>query len=502
MALLQGKQTESRKYDELVRLLSDRWWRLNNLYYIQDKEGRKIQFRPNRAQARFYKRIWYNNCILKARQLGLSTFILIYILDAILFNPNKSAGVIAQGLKEAGDLFKNKVKFAYDNLPAEVKAMVTAIQDSAGSMSFSNGSSIKVGTSLRGGTFQYLHVSEYGKIAAKYPDKAKEIKTGALNTVHVGQQIFIESTAEGQEGEFYDLCTRAQELDNDDLTPLDPRFHFFPWYEDEGYVLDYSVPIGVELQNYFASLEARNNITLSDQQKAWYAKKRESMGEDMLREYPSTPEEAFQTSIDGVYFNKEMAYLRKEKRICEVPWNPAKPVYTWWDLGFNDDTTITFTQENGGAHDVIDYYENSLEGLPHYVNYCTAKPYTYAEHNWPHDGVNTDWSTGEKRNVAAAKLGLKPIRLVERSKDLRDDHEAVRNMLPKCRFDAIKCEKLIKHLSSYRKEWNDKLGIWRDNPRHDAASHGVASFRTFATGYREKTVVKRLRPEPDDWRNS
>jgi len=489
------------KYDELVKLLSDRKWRLNNLYYIQDKEGCKVKFKLNSAQEKFYSRIWYINCILKARQLGLSTFILIYILDAVLFNPNKAAGIIAQGLSEAGDLFKNKVKFAYDNLPDEIKAMVPAVQDSASSLTFKNGSSIKVGTSLRGGTFQYLHVSEYGKIAAKYPEKAREIKTGALNTVAVGQQIFIESTAEGQEGEFYELCQRAQQLQEmgTELTPLDPRFHFFPWYEDKSYTLDYNVPIGPDLNLYFQKIEAEAKITLTDGQKAWYSKKKLSMGEDMLREFPSTPEESFQTSIEGTYFNKEMAFLRKEDRICFVPHNPKKPVYTFWDLGFNDDTTITFVQENGEGFDIIDYYENNLEGLPHYANYLKSLPYTYAEHDWPHDGVNTDWSTGERRDVAAAKLGLKPIRLIERSKDLRDDHEAVRNMLPQCRFDAIKCDKLIKHLGSYRKEWNDRLGVWKDAPRHDEHSHGVSSFRTFATGYRKRPATVKERYQPDDW---
>lgn len=491
------------QYDELRAKLSDRDWRLSHLYFIEDKDGQKVLFKPNRVQWLFYKRLWYFNVILKARQLGLSTFILIYILDAILFNKNKKAGVIAQGLSEASDLFKNKVKFAYDNLPDAVKLMVTAVQDSAGSMTFSNGSSIKVGTSLRGGTFQYLHVSEYGKIAAKYPDKAREIKTGALNTVATGQQIFIESTAEGQEGEFYDLVQRAKKLEEMGtvLTPLDPRFHFFPWYEDEGYRLETPVPITPDMQKYFAMVEAENGITLSLEQKYWYVKKRESQGEDMLREFPSTPTESFQTSLEGVYFNKELADLRKQGRIGDIPWNPAKPVFTWWDLGFNDDTTITFTQENGGGHDVIDYYENNLEGLPHYVNIVRNKPYTYAEHNWPHDGVNTDWSTGEKRNVTAVKLGLKPLKLVDRSKDLRDDHEKVRNILPACRFDAIKCDKLLKHLGSYRKEWNDKLGVWRDNPRHDEASHGVASFRTFATGYRKKTVSKPVERQLEDWRN-
>lgn len=475
------------KREELIRLLSDRWWRICNLYYIQDVTGKRIKFKPNWSQADFYRKIWYFNAILKARQLGFSTFIDIYILDAVLFNKDKKALIVAQGKKEAQDLFVNKVKYAYDNLPDQIKAMVRAEQDSTTSMRFSNGSSIEVGVSGRSGTFQYLHVSEYGKIAAKYPEKAREIKTGALNTVHVGQQIFIESTAEGQEGEFYELCQRAQALQDmgGELTPLDPRFHFYPWYKNDNYTLDFNVPIMPDMAKYFDELEGLG-IELTAGQKAWYAKKTESMGDDMKREFPSTPKESFEQSIEGAYFNKEMSDARKQGRITTVPHDPHKPVYTFWDIGYNDDNTITFIQEDGTGYNIIDYYENSLEGLPHYVNYLRSLPYNYAEHDWPHDGVNTEWGTGEKRNVTAAKLGLKPIRLIERSKDLRDDHEAVRRILPKCRFDAIKCDKLIKHLCAYKKEWNDKLGVWRDNPRHDEASHGTSSFRTFAVGFKPK----------------
>lgn len=472
---------------DLIAKLSDRKWRLTNLYYIQDPSGRKVKFSPNWAQWDFYGKIWYFNAILKARQLGFSTFIDIYILDAILFNRDKKALIVAQGKKEATDLFVNKVKYAYDNLPEPIKQMVRAEQDSTMSMRFSNGSSIEVGVSGRSGTFQYLHVSEYGKIAAKYPDKAREIKTGALNTVHVGQQIFIESTAEGMEGEFYELCQRAQKLEEmgAELTPLDPKFHFYPWYKNANYTLDYNVPIVPDMQKYFDTLD----VELDTGQKAWYAKKAESMGDDMKREFPSTPKESFEQSTEGAYFNKEMADARKSGRITFVPYNPHKKVYTFWDIGWNDDNTIAFMQENGGGYDFIDYYENSLEGLPHYVNYLKSLGYVFGEHYWPHDGVNTDWSTGEARNVTASKLGLK-VRLVNRSQDLRDDHEALRRILPACRFDATKCDKLIKHLSAYKKEWNDKLGVWRDSPKHDEASHGVSSMRTFAVGYRPKKVVE------------
>jgi hypothetical protein len=86
-------------------------------------------------------------------------------------------------------------------------------------------------TSLRSGTLQYLHISEYGKLCAQYADKAREVRTGALNTLQAGQVVFIESTAEGKEGYFFELCEagQAKQRMGARLTPLDFKFHFYPW---------------------------------------------------------------------------------------------------------------------------------------------------------------------------------------------------------------------------------------------------------------------------------
>src|SRR5665213_40546 len=178
------------------------YWRINNLYYIINKQGVKTKFNLNWAQEELYNNMWYCNVILKARQLGISTFVCMLFLDRCLFNSNQSAGIIAHTLEDAQQMFR-RVKIAYDNLPDALKSHITCDNDTSQMLKFSNGSSLRVGTSLRSSTFQYLHISEFGKICAKYPDKAEEIITGSLNTVAPGQYIFIESTAEGREGHFY-----------------------------------------------------------------------------------------------------------------------------------------------------------------------------------------------------------------------------------------------------------------------------------------------------------
>jgi hypothetical protein len=75
--------------------MKDRRWRLNNLYHIIDKDGRRIPFRLNWAQEALLDGLHHQNVILKARQLGFTTFIQLFMLDACLFNSNIRAGTIA-----------------------------------------------------------------------------------------------------------------------------------------------------------------------------------------------------------------------------------------------------------------------------------------------------------------------------------------------------------------------------------------------------------------------
>ncbi|WP_235896307.1 phage tail tip fiber protein [Yersinia rochesterensis] len=259
--------------------LSDVWWRLNNLYKIVNEDGELVTFRMRPAQRELFKNMHYRNIILKARQLGFSTGIDIYLLDQALFNKNLSCGIIAQDLPAAGEIFSTKISVPFDNLPPWLRATfpVSTRREGAngGHIEFAHGSKIRVSTSFRSGTVQRLHISEHGKICAKYPAKAKEVRTGTLNAIKDGCIVFIESTAEGVGGDFHTMSTRAMDLGqlNLPLTSQDYKFHFFAWWQDPKYQT--SVPTGgLRLskyhQAYFAAVEQAMGITLLDEQKQWY----------------------------------------------------------------------------------------------------------------------------------------------------------------------------------------------------------------------------------------
>ncbi len=486
--------SEAQKADFLTKRLSSKVWRLNNLYWIKDAQGEKVKFCLNWAQRDLFNSLHYFNVVLKARQLGMTTLIMLYFLDDCLFNKNISAGVIAHTRDDAEDLFKNKIKFAYDSLDDWVKECAPATQDSSRRLEFANGSSITVGTSLRSGTFQRLLVSEYGKIAARYPEKAKEIKTGALNTVHLGQQIFVESTAEGKQGEFYDLCERAKKLQHSgvELTRLDPKLHFYSWFQNPEYSLSEKeiglVSIDGPMNDYFTELK-KQGIDLMPGQKAWYVKKSQQQGEDIKREFPSTPEESFEQSMEGAYFTRQMELVRKARNIRPVNWEPSKPVHTFWDIADNSDyMAVWFFQHVGSEYRFIRYLQASGEDYGWFKNQMNSFGYVYGTHYWPHDGGNktqTPQGLMSKKQIANT-FGIAPITIVKRTSDKMASIQKARTIIPRCQFCEINASEGIQLLDSYRKEWNDKLSMWKETPRHDEASHCADAFMTFTDGYQER----------------
>ncbi|EEJ7233430.1 terminase [Salmonella enterica subsp. salamae] len=290
--------------------LSNPWWRLNNLYKIQDEKGNLVTFRMRPAQRRLFRNMHNKNTILKARQIGFSTSIDIYLLDQALFTPNLKCGIVAQDKQAAGEIFRTKIAVPFDNLPGWLRSCFTVVERRSGAnggfILFGNGSSVGVATSFRSGTVQRLHISEHGKICAKYPAKAKELRTGTLNAVADECIIFIESTAEGVGGDYHSICTAAIELEQAgvELTAQDFKFHFYPWYDDP----KYQAPVpagGLRLskyhQKYFAAVEQRMGIVLTSEQKQWYIGKERTQAEEMKQEFPSTPEEAFLTSGRRVF---------------------------------------------------------------------------------------------------------------------------------------------------------------------------------------------------------
>lgn len=477
--------------DDLLHALADPWWRIENLYWIVDKDGRPVPFKPNNEQRAFYDRLHTRNVILKARQLGFSTLMQILALDQCLFNDNFAAGVIADTLPNAVKLFR-KASFAYDRLPEVIRALKPVKKRTDTELIWANDSAFSVGTSARGGTLQMLHVSEMGKIARKYPEKAREIVTGAFEAVPLGGGIIVvESTAEGAAGSFYELTDAALKKHEarEKLSDLDFRLHFFPWFNSKDYRLP---PDGIRVSDtegkYFRKIEAETGAKLDDQQRAWYVKKAETLGRDMKREYPSTPKEAFEQAVEGAIYGEEMTFMREHGRIADLPIDPLEPVNTFWDLGSNDHTAIWLHQEVGQWHHFIGYMHDTHVGLRKWwqrlEDFKTEHGFErWGKHWLPHDG-NAERQGEEIESafsILTKKLNVKNVEIVPRVSDRSVGIDMTRDAMKKsARICVVKCAEGIKCLDGYQYVWDEKRGMWSAEPYHNWASNGADAFRQWA----------------------
>jgi len=500
--------------EELRTKLSDRWWRLTSgvLYKIKDKSGNVVPFIPNDAQMEFFRGRHIRNVVLKGRQIGLTTAINIDSLDKSLFSKHRQTGIIAQDLETAADIFKHKLKFAYDNLPEWLREQFPIKTDRQGEIVFaSNGSSVSVDTSFRSGTLQHLHITEYGKVCAKNPEKAEEIKSGALNTVSKECAVDIESTAEGSDGDFFDLCQEAMKSEQmgKPLTAMDYKFFFFPWFMAKEYSVEEDVQVSRDVEEYFQKLEADSYIVkryrgmkFTVGQKRWYQLKKAEQGDTMEREFPSTPSEAFQMAIKGAYYEKELIRCREQNRVGRVLYENRLPVNCAWDLGGaggGDECAIWFYQQYGREIRVIDFWSGSGYSLVDIVGILKEKGYRYGTDFLPHDAEVHEQTSGKARVDNLRKMG-RSCQVLKRM-PVSDGINEARNVFPRCWFDEKSCDVGLKHLASYRREWDDRKGGFKDKPFHDRAGHSDAAdaFRYMAQSVKDPETNESGAVYVQDW---
>lgn len=471
---------------ELKKKLRDPQWRIRNLYYILDKNKKTTLFRPNEVQEKFIADLWYRNIVPKARQRGFSTLIQLMMLDACIFVMNQTAAVIAQDMDTAKKIMRDKIEFAWKLLPDFIKNANPLKIDNTEEKTWANGSSLSVSTSARGTTLNWLHVSEYGVICYANPLKADEIVTGAFPAAEQGI-IVIESTAKGRDGDYYSRVMEALKIKQSGKRPnkLEYKLHFASWWDADEYEIDPTgIIISVKDHEYFDNMERVIARPLPARKRAWYvATRRNTFADDnekMWAEYPTTIEEAFKVSTEGVWLRKQLSAARLEGRIGKVPYRSGIPVNTFWDLGVSDDIAIWFHQNVAGNDHWIDYYEISEEAYSPIVRELLSKPYTYGHHFLPHDGDQRRPGTMslETPEDMLRNLGLRNIEIVPRTLDLVNiGIQALRDDFSTYYFDEEKCAAGLIHLENYRKCWNDRMQVFTEQPMKNGHQHAADAIR-------------------------
>ncbi len=207
---------------------------------------------------------------------------------------------------------------AWENFPQDLKDKISVETSRATQFKIGFGkdreggehfSSVLVRTKGRSGTFNRVHVSEFAKICKQEPSKAREIISGTIQAVPLGGRVDIESTAEGDIGDFHDMFWEAWER-GEPQRPVDYKAHFYNWrYDDdelEGIIPELDLPS--EFKDY------KREHSLTNREITYYYYKWLSLNRNwslLRQEYPTTPEEAFVSSGDKFF---DVDFLKKLRR--------------------------------------------------------------------------------------------------------------------------------------------------------------------------------------------
>lgn len=375
-------------------------------------------------------------CLVAHRRAGKTVACVIDLIDHCLRCPLERPRVayIAPYYKQAKSVAWDYVKNFSRQIPGAV------VNESDLRVDYPNGGRIKLygaddPDALRGMYFDAVVLDEYADMRPRF---FPEVIRPALAD-RKGLATFI-GTPKGR-NEFYELYTLSQE-DKD----------------------------------WFSAMLRASETGLVDQDELESARK--TMSEN---QYAQEFECSFEAAIEGAYYGAAIEKAEREGRIGNVPHRPDLPVYTGWDLGVGDDTSIWFLQRVGGVYHIIDHYATNGQPASHYVDIVDGRPYKYAAHYLPHDAKSREWASGRSRLDTLKALGLKNIKIVPKI-NVDDGINAVRNMMAVMYIDKVKCAEGLESLRQYRREFDENKRTFKPTPLHDWASHDADAMRYLCLG--------------------
>ena len=474
--------------------LLNKEWRIDHLYQIRNKDGKLIQFKRNRVQKHYGENKWTRNLILKSRQLGFTTYEAIDALDDVLFTPNVDALMIAHNLEAGESIFNKKIGFAWEKLPPEIRSLYGVDAKTTKTLKFDFGkkgfSSIAVDTSGRSGTYQRVHITELADMAKKYPKKIPDIIEGTIPAIPTTGRLDIESTSQGASGEFYEMFMEAWER-GEPTIPQQYKAHFYNWtWDDEELARINPLPFDqMQQKEKFEIYAERHNLNQTEI--TYYYQKWLSLNKKwnaLKREYPTTPQEAFDAVSEGTFYGETIGMMEQNGQVGVFPWDRSLKVHTVWDLGVGKNMVVGFFQRDPSINRtrMIEYIAGEgSDGLPEMIGKVLRRPYTYGKHFGPHDLEATDVGTGKTRIESARALGFN-FQLVP-DQTVEDGINAVTVWLDRLDVDKEHCKEWLRAMKNYSREWDEKRGMYKDEPFHNWASHGADMSRYAALSEKQMT---------------
>jgi hypothetical protein len=470
--------------------LANPLWRLRNLYHIkQASDGRIIKFAPRPEQQRVYDMLFKEGVkrliILKARRLGMSTALDVLLTDQMLWNAGTQCSLVDQTAADAERKLATIAKVALDNLPPVALQCIEKVRDSGSILEVSvageAASSFFAGLRARGGTNNWLHLSEWGVIQADDPRRSEEILTGAIPSAEHGR-IIVETTWKGgRGGHLWDIVKGALETPEAAKTDKDWRVVFFPWWKDPTYVVEGDVStISPAISQYLDNMEQTTGHTFSPQQRLWYDRQSRDLGLFIFREFPTTLDECFKSPVEGAIYAGELDKLRASGAISAFKTDNSTLVHTAWDLGSPVNTVVWYFQVIGGNEVRVIDCDMDLDMTPvQRVGHMLAKGYSYGAHFLPHDAAATRTS-GKADAQVYTEAGLANVRVLPRTHDIWIGINACLQMFPRFSFRLPACERGLDALANYAYKRSSATGIVVNEPVHNWASHAADALRMIA----------------------
>jgi phage terminase large subunit len=199
---------------------------------------------------------------------------------------------------------------------------------------------------------------------------------------------------------------------------------------------------------------------------------------------------SFAGAMVGAYWGAEVNQAERQGRIGAVPIDPAFPVHTAWDLGAPANNPIWAFQVIGSVPHIVDFYRPDTDDLEDWCDVLNERGY-HGNDYVPHDIYQQSWGAKRSRIQMMTDYGRKPAPVKRVS--VADGISAGRETVKVARFDAVRCADGIDGLRSYRREWDDDLKRFRDNPVKDWAEHIGSAFRYLGLSWQ---ALKTEQPKP------
>ena len=456
-----------------------------------------VPFKPYDYQSKLLKEVIKRGVkrvlIPKARQMGFSTLINMYQLDQCIWNSNYHSRIVDQNKEAAEEKLVDRCSRAWDHYSETFQSDLKLDTSNNSELKWNNGSRLTASKSGRGGTVDLLHVSELGWIDFLEKKRSDEILDGAFRTARKGS-IFVESTAKGPVGNFYDLCKNALEkmAHPEDMTDRDFWLFFFAWHDDPRNMVSGKFSrISKATDDYIDHVEEelkslRIFKKIGREQRLWYQIEKETSAY-IEHEQPSLLSECWGQKIEGAIYADSINKGRSEGRVGKFPHRADMPVYTIWDLGAPENTRCVFFQKIMGEFLIIDAAmggydeENEIDGPREPADWgqlLRSKGYHYGAHILPHDGTNASIG-GVSFKTLLQRAGLNNIVTLRRRQDAENLRISETLMLFNRIYfntEIVGVKTIVSHLERYhRKKQLDGLTV-KDKPEHDFSSHFADAF--------------------------